>query len=157
MEAFEEAVALGDITWQDGPFNLEPENCMNDYLFEAGLNISLNLNERFKLKEPKAKTYSQRDVPSMTRAVIPLLNKLNFKAISVGQNPDTPPLFRGAKRWVDPESGTDLLWINHPFGYPGSPGPTGKHCHGLCRRECTIVPGFDEALCFGFRSDNGIF
>ena len=34
------------------------------------------------------------------------------------------------------------------------PGPSGKHCHGVCRRECTVIPGFEEALCFGFRSDN---
>eukprot|EP00944_MAST-04C_sp_MAST-4C-sp1_P003724 g3724.t1 len=119
VRAFEEAVHLGDIVWQDGPFNLEPENCMTDFLFEAGLNISLNLNERFKIKS-KTRVFSQRDVPSMTRAVVPILHDYGFQAISVGQNPDTPKLFVGAKRWLDRESGKDIIWINHPYGYPSS-------------------------------------
>eukprot|EP00948_MAST-09A_sp_MAST-9A-sp1_P004169 g4169.t1 len=154
LDDFYEAVKLGDITWHDGPFNLQPENTMNEFLLEAGLNISSNLNKRFDLKDSLYKTMSQRDVPSMTRAVIPILNKNGFKAISVGQNGDTPPLGFGAKRWVDPSSGEDIIWLNTPYGYPNSPGPSGKDCHGLCRSNCIEVEGFSEVLCFGFRSDN---
>ena len=84
VRAFEEAVHLGDIAWQDGPFNLEPENCMTEFLFEAGLNISLNLNERFNIKS-KTRVFSQRDVPSMTRAVVPYCMTMAFRLFRWGK------------------------------------------------------------------------
>ena len=105
---FEAAVRRGDITWHHGPFNMEPENMMTPFLFEAGNNISADLDARYGFA-PKFKTFSHRDVPSMTRAVIPLLKKQGFSAISVGQNDGTPPVFYGAKIWKDLESFRVLL------------------------------------------------
>lgn len=43
-----------------GPFNLQPEN-MDGQLFEDGLGIAADLDERFG--KPKTRVLSQRDVP----------------------------------------------------------------------------------------------
>ena len=42
----------------------------------------------------------------------------------------------------------------HQGGYPLDPGPSTSDCGGICRKDCTMTPGFDEALCFAFRTDN---
>ena len=47
---------------------------------------------------PKRMTYSQRDVPGLTRAAIPLLTKAGVKGVTVGENGacapvNVPPIF----------------------------------------------------------------
>lgn len=39
-------------------------------------------------------------------------------------------------------------------GYPDNPGKTPATPGGLSRHNCATFPGFDHALCFGFRTDN---
>jgi hypothetical protein len=52
-----------------------------------------------EFEKPHAAVMSQRDVPGMTRAVIPLLTALGVKAVSVGANTysasaDVPAIYR---------------------------------------------------------------
>ena len=44
--------------------------------------------------------------------------------------------------------------LNSTGGYPDNPGPDPKHPGGISRRDCTIVAGMKDALCFAFRTDN---
>lgn len=75
-------------------------------------------------------TMSQRDVPGMTRSVIPLLRESGVQAITVGVNGATaPPGFHlkifdsqstgvpSAFVWEDPSSGQDILAMWHPGNF----------------------------------------
>lgn len=39
-------------------------------------------------------------------------------------------------------------------GYPDDPGSDPAHPGGLSKRDCVVVDGLSEALCFAFRTDN---
>ena len=62
---------------------------------------------------------SQRDVPGVTRGIVPLMAKKGVKAFSEGCNaqiqaPSTPgPIFN----WTDTASETSVLMLLHPRGY----------------------------------------
>ena len=63
-------------------------------------------------------TYSQRDVPGMTRGAIPLLAKHGVKAVTIGENDaasplDLPPILL----WKDRQSGQEVMGLFHPHGY----------------------------------------
>lgn len=81
--AFEGAIKAGDVTWHAFPHNAELE-MMDPSLIEAGLALTWALDDRFGL--PRKQTLSQRDVPGMTRSLIPLLTKAGVTAISIGVN-----------------------------------------------------------------------
>jgi hypothetical protein len=86
---------------------------------------------------------SQRDVPGMTRGVIPLLLKNNVLGITVGQNGGTPPVaVPKIFRWRDPASGQDIIAMDHPFGYGG------------IDLVDDVVVSNGNALAFAFRTDN---
>ena len=89
---------------------LQPENCGDPGIFEYGLSIAADLNAKYFGADNRTTiTLSQRDVPGMTRSVIPLLVKHGVQvrmsglrctcgrlrscaqAISVGVNPSTAP------------------------------------------------------------------
>jgi hypothetical protein len=58
----------------------------------------------------KRMTYSQRDVPGLTRAAIPLLAKAGVKGVTVGENGacapvNVPPIFL----WRDNATGTEVI------------------------------------------------
>lgn len=85
-----------------------------------------------------------RDVPGMTRSVIPLLNKVGVRAITVGVNGgSSPPAVSSAFIWKDVQSGFDILAMWHPGGYGG-----------IDLSDCVIVKGLPDALAFAFRGDN---
>ena len=91
----------------------------------------------------------------MTRSVIPTLSKAGIKAVSIGVNQGTsPPAVPRVFRWVDKASGQHVLGMLHKGGYPGNAGPNANSPGGLSRHDCMMTPGFDEALCFAFRTDN---
>lgn len=69
---FRTAVKEGHIVLHAFPFNAEPE-VLDSNLFQAGLNLSRQVAESVGLPPPVV--LSQRDVPGMTRAVLPLLRK----------------------------------------------------------------------------------
>ena len=61
------AVNSGYITWHAGPMNLEVEMAHDPWLFEAGLDLSQQLDKRFAIAR-KLRVLSQRDVPGYTFA-----------------------------------------------------------------------------------------
>ncbi|XP_050394995.1 uncharacterized protein LOC126812577 [Patella vulgata] len=148
---FEWAVKKGYITWHAGPMNMQPEN-LNQFLFEQSLNISQQLDNVYGIQR-QFKTLSQRDVPGMTQSVIPSLAKYGIKGISVGVNPSTsPPGVPNPFLWQF--QGEEVIAMWHKGGYPLNPGPDPSQPGGLSRKDCVIVDGFSEALCFAFRTDN---
>lgn len=74
-------------------------------LMQAGIQMTHDLDARFGL--PPKHTLSQRDVPGMTRSVIPILKAYGVDAISVGANdgstPPNVPDVKGARDWTNPE------------------------------------------------------
>ncbi|XP_074641698.1 uncharacterized protein LOC141899346 [Tubulanus polymorphus] len=151
ISSFTDAVKRGVITWHAGPLNQEAENS-DAYLFNNGLAISEELDERFGIKR-NFRTLSQRDIPGMTQAVIPFLAAHNISAVSVGVNwASSPPAVPSPNRWRYGNSEVITYW--HKGGYPGSPGKDPKHPGGLSRKDCQIVQNLDHALCFAFRADN---
>lgn len=151
-EDFISAVQKGYIAWHASAMNFQVE-FLDSWLFDVSLKLSDELDKRFNITR-KTKVMSQRDVPGMTQSVIPTLVENGIEAISVGVNPYTPPpdlptLFR----WKHP-LGHSVLANWHPGGYPNNPGPTPSQPGGLSRKDCAVVEGFKEALCFAFRTDN---
>ena len=41
----------------------------------------------------------------------------------------------------------------HLGGYPANPGPTPADPQGLSKKDCLVIEGFSQVLCFAFRSD----
>ena len=157
LVSFTKAVARGTITWHAGPMNMQVE-WMTKEMLEFGVTLSHVLDDVFHL--PHKTVLSQRDVPGMTRSVVPILTQHNITGITVGVNggvcpAQVPMLFR----WRAP-GGEEVVASWHPGGYPDeySCGPKGmKHCNErlagpLARRQCMMAG--DEAFCFAFRTDN---
>ena len=93
-------------------------------------------------------------VTGMTRSVLPILAEFNIQAISVGVNTMTaPPDVPNPAVWKFNDS-VDVMMTYHKGGYPDNPGPDPKHPGGISRKDCTIVSGLRDVLCFAFRTDN---
>jgi hypothetical protein len=41
-----------------------------------------------------------------------------------------------------------------PGGYPDNPGPNPANPGGISKKDCVVVDGLSDALCFAFRTDN---
>ncbi|RUS69229.1 hypothetical protein EGW08_023008 [Elysia chlorotica] len=151
---FTQAVRDGHIAWHAFPMNIQTD-FLGSRLFEYGLSLAEQLDARFGINRTHA-TMSQRDIPGMTKALLPLLMKHKVKAISVGVNPGTaPPAVPSPFVWKLRDSDPDgVLAFWDKGGYPINPGPDPAHPKGLARDKCVITPGLDEALCFAFRTDN---
>ena len=118
LAAFEAAVRRNDIVWHAFPFNAEPE-LFTPALFDAALNLTFAEDAHFG--HAPRRTLSQRDVPGLTRAAIPLLARRGVKAVSVGENSQVapsavPPIFV----WRDNATGTQVLALFHALGYGGA-------------------------------------
>jgi hypothetical protein len=112
------AIHRGDINWHALPFNAEPELFTTE-LFQAALNMTFRQDDAFN--KSHRLTLSQRDVPGMTRAVIPILVKNGVQAVSVGENSQcapsaVPPIFL----WKDNTTNTEVIGLFHALGYGGS-------------------------------------
>eukprot|EP01050_Picozoa_sp_SAG11_P004239 SAG11_NODE_265_length_11509_cov_26.341455_4_plen_146_part_00 len=112
---FKRAVADGLIGWHAFPHNGEPE-AFDAELFGAGVDLCHALDDR--LGRNRSAVLSQRDVPGLTRGVIPLLHGRGVRALSVGANTFSasaavPRIYR----WADPVSGLSLIALQHPGGY----------------------------------------
>lgn len=81
--ALRAAIAAGDITWHAFPHNAELE-AGNAAVIAAGLRMTHALDASLGL--PPKTVLSQRDVPGLSRAMIPLLKKAGIHAVSVGVN-----------------------------------------------------------------------
>jgi hypothetical protein len=153
IATFEEAVRAGDITWHAFPHNAQLE-IMDPRLIQAGIQLTHDLDSRFGLA-PKH-TLSQRDVPGMTRSVIPIVKEYGVDAITVGANdgstPPNVPDVKGGRDWTnpqpfvwqDPVSGQDILAM---WNWPGY----GSYPHN----PPVLVEDLDHALVYNFAGDNG--
>jgi hypothetical protein len=104
---FEATVKLGDITWHAFPHNSEPE-MYDPTTFAAGLALTFRQDAYYGHKPRQ--TLSQRDVPGMTRSVIPLLRSMGVQAVSVGENGACAPVnVPNIFRWVDNRTNTDVI------------------------------------------------
>lgn len=150
---FHQAVQRGDIFWHALPFNTQPE-LYNPALLTAALNLTHTLDTKFNL--PPKTTVSQRDVPGLTRAAIPILTAAGVKAVSVGVNSGSAPPgvpLNTAFIWRDPASQEQLFVFFHPGGYADYyPGWWDHFPEGV--PPCVVVPGWDRALCTAWRNDN---
>ena len=87
---------------------------------------------------------SQRDVPGMSRAGVPVLAAAGVRAITVGVNgASTPPSVPRAFVWRDPASGVSLPSMWHPGGYGG-----------ITYEDAIIIPGLNIAMLPDWRGDN---
>ena len=153
IATFEEAVRAGDITWHAFPHNAQLE-IMDPVLIQAGIQMTHDLDDRFGL--PHKHTLSQRDVPGMTRSIIPIIKAYGVDAITVGANdgstPPNVPDVKGGRDWTepmpfvweDPVSGEDILAM---WNWPGY----GSYPHN----PPVLVPGLKHALVYNFAGDNG--
>jgi hypothetical protein len=172
LAAFEQGARAGDIGWHAFPFNAEPE-VYDRSLFLAALNLTHAEDEYYN--HSRRITYSQRDVPGLTRAAIPLLASQGVKAVTVGENKDcgavnVPPIFR----WRDGASTSEVIALFHPGGYgrrrlhseEESPEMTkaniaccAKGLPKCCKssifpKDCVAVPAAGVALCYAWKQDN---
>ncbi|XP_005101661.1 uncharacterized protein LOC101864074 isoform X2 [Aplysia californica] len=134
--------------------NMQTDN-MGGLLFNYGLDLSKSMDAVFGINRTHA-VYSQRDVPGITKAVIPRLISRGVKAISVGVNPGTaPPAVPSPFLWKVSEKDADgIIGFWDKGGYPLNPGPDPAHPGGLATDKCHSMEGLDEVLCFAFRTDN---
>ena len=143
-KAFIQAIHNGDIVWHAFPFNAQPEvydQLMAEFGFKFTADISKTLGDFIP------NTMSQRDVPGLTRSMIPILNKHGIKAVTVGVNmASMPPSVPTAFKWVDKISNTHVLAMWHPHGYGGT--------HGIGKDDLVVVDGMSSALAFAIRGDN---
>ena len=146
VSATEEAIRKGDITWHAFPHNAQLE-IMSQSMIEAGFDLTFRLDEKFGL--PKKKTLSQRDVPGVSRSVIPILKKNNVTAISIGANGgSTPPALPPCFIWRT----KDMEEIYGFFTWPGY-GMFPLTGDDKQQRMC-IVDGLDHALVYNWNGDN---
>ena len=112
-------------------------------LFTAGIDLVRRMDQRYYGATKNTTTMSVRDVMYVTRSVIPHMAEHGITGLTIGSNAaDFPPQVPKLHRWLDRESGKDVIVAYHPYGYGGY-GPT----------DCAESPnGF--ALCTEFRTDN---
>jgi hypothetical protein len=180
LAAFEQAVKRGDIGWHAFPFNGEPET-FGASMFEAALQLTFRQDQW--AGHAKRRTYSQRDVPGLTRAAIPLLVKNGVRAVTVGENGAASPLFLPKiLLWKDRQSTTEVIGLFHPHGYgidsvaDGAGSDTdiddtdiddssdfegeGFHVDSQGKLQmsrdgdCVSVPAAKTALCYAWQGDN---
>lgn len=140
-----DAIQRGWITWHAFPYNGEAE-LMSASTLSAGIALTHALDARFGLP-PKA-TMSQRDVPSTTRSIIPVLLQNGVTLLSEGVNgasefPVVPRMFR----WHDSNSGLSMPYMLHPFGYGATPG-------SIAWDDIIVIPGHEHAFVPDWRGDN---
>ena len=128
------------ITYHAFPHNAELEMASPSIVTE-GIKQTHALDDLLGL--PHKKTLSQRDVPGLTRAAIPLLLANGVNTISVGVNggsayPRVPKLFR----WQD-ISGEEVYAFWHPKGYGN-----------YSKDEAITVDGLSHALVYDWNGDN---
>lgn len=129
----EHAIRMGLISWHALPFTMHAE-MMDAPLYEYGLSWAKRLDARFGVKTVAAKS---TDVPGMTRAVVPLLQRAGVSLLHIGVNPfsavpDVPEIFR----WAAPDGSSVRVIYNRAYG------------------EATALPGTDKMLWFAMTNDN---
>jgi hypothetical protein len=150
---YEDAIRRGDILFQAVPFNLQAE-AMSPGLFEGSIELVRTLCRRYNMSDDACgSVMSGRDVPGLTRGILPLLKKHGVGGISVGTNGCVEPSFPWADGaiksmqpfvWRDEASATEIISIWEQ-GY----GPGEFRGRGAVQ----VLPS-GHALAFQFMSDN---
>ena len=170
-----ESLRRGDTTMHAFPTSAEAE-LFDVTTFEAGVDLGPNLLASLGLSGdvPNATVMQQRDVPGITRAVVPLLARKGVIGLSIGVNDGSPaPIVPSTRacvsgkrqvrtpfRWLDQASGESILVDMHPGGYGGilPPLPDDPSAAYFSRDgllcDCVGVSGLDEVMCYSWRGDN---
>ena len=169
-----EALRRGDTAMHAFPTSAQAE-LFDSATFAAGLRLGTRLLSELGLDAQVAAptVMQQRDVPGITRAVVPLLAQAGVVGLSIGANdgspaplvPSTAACVGGAHvvrtpfRWRDAASNTSVLVDLHPGGYggvlpinPQQGVPYFSRDGVLC--DCVGVRGLDHAMCYAWRGDN---
>ena len=119
VTAFKNAISKGWITWHASLFNGQFE-IMDGTLFESTLfmvdyldNIT---NNSFASHD---KVIDNRDVSAVTRPVIPILNKHNIRAISIGPNANVALSSEKIFLLRDNLTNSEVIGMIHACGYDG--------------------------------------
>ena len=143
VEDAKNAIARGSITWHAFPFNSQHDSYSAD-LFEYGVQLSADLATEFHRVGGAPNTVSQRDVPGVTRAVIPLMRQKGLKAYSIGANLGSAPAgVPKAFIWRDNATQSEIFTFYHRDGYGG-----------ITPADMHIIPGWGSGLCTNWASDN---
>ena len=99
-------------------------------LISAGFEAVHRLDDAFG--KPHKTVMSQRDVPGLTRGIVPLMQDAGVLAFSEGCNAQiTPPEVPGPVfNWTDRRSSASALFMIHPRGYGLSLGDQGGDDEG---------------------------
>ena len=158
IEDMRSAIIRGDIQFHAAPFNVEWEGVAFPEFALTYFALAKNLSSEFGVPAPR--TASTRDVPGVTRGLIPILASAGVTRFSEGCNPSTqPPAMPSPSIWRDEASGTQILYVQHSWGYGGkNRNPLASERRfslggKLGDASCAIVPGWNEALCFNFRGE----
>eukprot|EP01083_Nonionella_stella_P103862 297095_1 len=136
----QKGIDKGYIYWHAFPFNSQLE-VYDTSMLEFGLKLSRDLS--IKHNTTISHILSQRDVPGLTRSIIPILSRNNITGVSIGVNggsapPDVPSIFR----WNDPQSNQTIIGLWNAGGY------------GSVSNSPVFMNGFNEALVFAWKGDN---
>eukprot|EP01084_Bolivina_argentea_P044396 81697_1 len=141
------------LTIHSFPFNSQNE-LYDKSLFEYGVWLSTHYIPSLISPSYTAPiTLSQRDVPGITRSVIPILRKYNISAISIGCNGQSaPPAIPTAMNnsilgeiflWKDEQSNTSIITLIHKGKYGG-----------IEIRDGVYIENYDETILFDWNQDN---
>ena len=143
LTIFKNAVNDQIITWYAFPFNSQME-LYDESMVEFGNYLAMkHLPSQFETPHQPT-VISQRDVPGMTRSLIPIFKRSGINAISIGANSraapaDVPKIFR----WHDINSNQEILVIYHAAGYGG-----------VDIQSCPIIDNFTHTLATYWNYDN---
>ena len=130
---------------------------MDPVLIEAGLQMTFGLDDRFGL--PRKQTLSQRDVPGMTRSLIPILKRAGVTAISVGANDGSTPPNVPFNQSTGNDSVTSAIDWSHPMPFVWHDATSKEDIIGMWnwpgygsypKNPAMVVPGVKHALVLNF-------
>jgi hypothetical protein len=164
----EAALRDGSITVHAFPFNSELD-MYDTSLIESGVKLSQELLQKYG--RPAPTVLSQRDVPGVTQALVPVLSRMGVEAVSIGCNnaaqpPDVPPIFRWQAPATDGSgsggggAAPSLIGLVHAGGYAelnADGSCDDKTGNDGCKNhsgEYYTVEGCTEGLMMAWNSDN---
>ena len=140
------SLVSGDLLFHAAPFNVEWENVMTEDMADVFFQLAKDIAAEVGVPAPR--TASVRDVPGFTRGIIPLAVRNNVTFISEGVNSETaPPMLLSPSVWLDKDSNTSILYVQHNGGYGRAAGNGDAQ---VGDGNCARIPGFTQVLCFSF-------
>lgn len=159
QQEMKQRIQSGDIWFHRAPMNIEYEVVYNAATAAPFFTLAADLANQLGVPVPAVA--SVRDVPGVTRAIVPILAAAGAIGLSEGVNPETlPGNVNTPAVWLDVESNTSILYVQHNWGYGSSasratPTPTRSAVfeRQVGDSNCQFVPGLGHALCFNFRGE----